>query len=61
MEHYSLVTSDDYILSLYRIPGKFSQASNKKGEVNAPKPAVLMVHSQDWDMTQWVSNDYDRA
>ena len=30
MEHYSLVTSDDYLLSLYRIPGKFSEASNKK-------------------------------
>ena len=63
MEHYSLVTSDDYILTLYRIPGKFSEAaSNRKSKVqNGPKPAVLMLHSQDWDMTQWVSNDYDRA
>ena len=25
MEHYSLVTKDDYILTLYRIPGKFTK------------------------------------
>ena len=26
LEHYSLVTKDDYVLTLYRIPGKFAEA-----------------------------------
>ena len=46
LEHYSLVTKDDYLVTLYRIPGKFSEAAKKQ-----QKPAVLMLHSQDWDMT----------
>ena len=25
LEHYSLVTKDDYILTIYRIPGKFAE------------------------------------
>lgn len=58
LEHYSLVTKDDYLLTLYRIPGKFSEA---KQQNTSQKPAVLMLHSQDWDMTQWVSNDADKA
>ena len=58
MEHYSIVTSDEYVLTLYRIPGKFSELKTPKAEA---KPAVLMLHSQDWDMTQWVTNDADKA
>ena len=40
MEHYTLVTEDEYILTLYRIPGKFS-----KEKLTEPKPAVLFMHS----------------
>jgi len=62
VEHYSIVTCDDYVLTLYRIPGKFAEAaSNKTRTDKVPKPAVLMMHSQDWDMTQWVTNDFDKA
>ena len=60
VEHHTLVTSDDYVLTLYRIPGKLADsASNSKSR--AQKPGVLMLHSQDWDMTQWVTNDFDKA
>ena len=50
------MTEDQYILSLYRIPGKFS-------EIGQPvtKPAVLMMHGLDSDMMQWVINDADKA
>ena len=54
VEQYTLKTKDDYILSLYHIPGKLNEAVTKK-------PAVLMLHSQNWDMTQWVANSPDRA
>ena len=47
------------MLTLFRIPGKFAEA--KQGNTATQKPAVLMLHSQDWDMTQWVSNDADKA
>lgn len=40
MEHYSVVTKDDFVLSIYRIPGKLSKDKVEKG-----KPAVLMMHS----------------
>ena len=60
VEHYTLKTSDDYLLTLYRIPGKIiDSSSNHKSSTT--KPAVLMLHSQDWDMTQWVANDPDKA
>ena len=39
-ESYTLVTPDDYVLSLYRIPGTFSEM--QKG---VKKPAVLMMHA----------------
>ena len=51
------MTKDDYLLTLYRIPGEFAEAKAKTTQ----KPAVLMLHSQDWDMTQWVTNDADKA
>ena len=38
-EHYTLVTEDDYVLSLYRIPGTFSEM-----QAGVKKPAVLMMH-----------------
>ena len=28
VEHYSLMTSDDYLLTLYRIPGKLAGAAS---------------------------------
>jgi len=40
MEHYSVVTKDDFVLSIYRIPGKLTKEKTPKA-----KPAVLMMHS----------------
>ena len=54
VEQFTLKTKDDYILSLFHISGKIQEKSTKK-------PAVLLLHSQNWDMTQWVSNSPDRA
>lgn len=51
-----MVTPDDYILSLYRIPGTFREAKTSE-----PKPAVLMVHALDSDMMEYVMNDEDKA
>ena len=42
-ESYTLQTSDGYGLTLYRIPGTFT-------DMNVKKPAVLMMHAQDCDM-----------
>lgn len=50
------MTPDDYVLSLYRIPGTFSEM-----QADAKKPAVLMMHAQDCDMMEWVWNDADKA
>ena len=58
VEKYTVVTPDDYILSLYRIPGTFDELGKKK---QAQKPAVLMMHALDADMMQWVMNDEDKA
>ena len=38
VESFIVKTKDDYILSLYHIPGKLTEAVTKK-------PAVLMLHS----------------
>ena len=57
-EQYTLKTSDAYMLSLYRIPGKLDDSASN---INIDKPPVLMIHSQDWDMTQWISNEPDKA
>ena len=41
LEHYTLITEDNYALTLYRIPGKFAE-----GQTNdVKKPAVFMMHS----------------
>lgn len=64
LESYTLVTPDDYVLSLYRIPGTFADlktASNSKQKNDQPKPAVLMQHCQDCDMMEWIWNDAERA
>ena len=50
------MTPDDYVLSLYRIPGTFGEM-----QAGVKKPAVLMMHAQDCDMMEWVWNDSDRA
>ena len=55
-ESYTLVTDDDYVLSLYRIPGTFSEMQS-----SVKKPAVLMMHCQDCDMMEYVWNDSERA
>ena len=46
------------MLSLYRIPGKLEDSASN---LSIDKPPVLMIHSQDWDMTQWISNEPDKA
>jgi lysosomal acid lipase/cholesteryl ester hydrolase len=38
-EQHTVVTDDGYVLSLYRIPGKFTD------NLSVKKPAVLMVHA----------------
>ena len=56
-ESYTVQTSDDYILDLYRIPGQASEQMPR----NEPKPAVLFMHAQDGDMMEWVVNSADKA
>ena len=53
-ENYTLTTADDYILSIYRIPGTLT-------EPKTIKPAVLIMHAQDCDMMEWLWNDADKA
>ena len=50
------MTPDDYVLSLYRIPGTFSEMAEKK-----QKPAVLMVHALDADIMEYVMNKPEKA
>ena len=38
-ESYTVTTEDDYILSLYRIPGMTAETVSDE-----PKPVVLMMH-----------------
>ena len=53
-ESYTVTTSDGYALSLYRIPGTFTDSKTRK-------PAVLLMHAQDCDMMQWVWSDSQDA
>ncbi|KAH1022839.1 hypothetical protein HUJ04_012162 [Dendroctonus ponderosae] len=39
-ENHTVVTEDDYVLSLLRIP----RGKNESGRTNAPKPVALLVH-----------------
>ena len=48
-ESYTVVSEDDYVYQLYRIPGK-------AGEVAGNKPAVLMMHGILCDMNFWTPN-----
>lgn len=57
-EQYTVVTPDDYVLSLYRIPGKFSELKEPQ---EGSKPAVLFVHALDANMMEYVMNDADKA
>jgi hypothetical protein len=52
-EEYSVTTTDGYILSLWRIPGK-------KGSQEIGSP-VLLQHCLDCDMMVWVVNDPELA
>jgi len=54
-ETYTLITDDGYVLTLSRIPGKFTD------NLSVAKPAVLMVHAQDCDMLEWFWNDPNQA
>ena len=56
-ESYNVVTSDDYVLSLYRIPGTFQESQDDIKK----KPAVLLMHCLNCDMMEWIWNDSDRA
>ena len=51
IESYTVLTPDDYVLSLYRIPGTVNEIGTE-----VKKPAVLMVHGLDADSMQWVGN-----
>ena len=44
-----MVTEDGYVSQLYRIPGK-------AGDLDAQKPAVLMMHGIECDMNFWIPN-----
>lgn len=49
LEMHQVVTKDNYILGLYRIPGKFGEAPP-----DFSKPAILLQHGLGTDMMQWV-------
>ena len=57
-EQYTVVTEDDYILSLYRIPGTFADLKEPQ---DTAKPVVLFVHALDANMMEYVLNDADKA
>jgi hypothetical protein len=53
IEKYQVVTSDGYILSLYRIPGTLSETSQQsplKEGVQNGKPPVFLQHGLESDM-----------
>lgn len=50
-----MVTSDGYILGLYRIPGKLGEAKDPK------KPPIVLFHSLVVDMMIWVLHKPDVA
>jgi len=56
VESHSITTHDDYILSLYRIPGMVDEV-----EAATPKPVVFFMHAWNSDMMEWVFNDADKA
>jgi pimeloyl-ACP methyl ester carboxylesterase len=51
IEKHQVVTSDGYVLGIWRIPGKL-----QSGNDNEVKPAVLLQHGLESDMMQWVFN-----
>ena len=54
-ESFTVVTEDNYISQLYRIPGKVGESSQGN------KPAVLFMHGLECDMNFWTANDADLA
>jgi hypothetical protein len=55
LEKHQVVTDDDYILSLWRIPGTFEESPTHT------KPPILLMHGLGYDATQWVFNSPDVA
>ena len=53
-ESHTIITSDGYALTLFRIPGALGESSVKK-------PAILLMHAQDADMKEWIINDSDKS
>ena len=51
VETHQVITSDGYILGIWRIPG-----SLKEEETGEVKPPVLLQHGLESDMMQWVFN-----
>ena len=49
-ESYTVISDDDYVYQLYRIPGK-------AGDANTKKPAVLLMHGVECDMMFWLPNE----
>lgn len=49
-ESYTVISDDDYVYQIYRIPGK-------AGEDNSKKPAVLLMHGVECDMNFWLPNE----
>ena len=47
-----MISDDDYVYQLYRIPGKAGEDSGA-----GKKPAVLMMAGLECDMNFWTSND----
>ena len=53
---HQVVTKDGYILSVWRIPGALGEEPS-----DVAKPPVLLVHSLECDMMQWVFHKPDVA
>lgn len=54
-ESFTVISDDDYVYQLYRIPGKAGEDSSEQ------KPVVLMMAGLECDMNFWTSNDADIA
>ena len=57
-ELYQVKTSDGYVLTLYRIPGYFTEMQE---EPKSSKPAVLFLHAWNGNFLEYLENDADKA
>ena len=55
---YTVFTEDNYVLSLFRIPGTLLEMQEG---IQKQKPVVLFMPALDTDMMEYVINDVDRA